>query len=229
MIGFGTGYLLTGELPSSMVASAAAVLPDAIEKIGDLIRLTKHRGTTHNPVYWGIALPIAMIIAYVAGGAGLLDYVIVSFMGLMTHLVCDALTTTGIPISWNGETRLALKIFPTGNIVEYAIALVFLVLSIRGYLIFLLTVGGRPLHHPIDLLNPLLYFRKEDYIRTWNILYDLIFKGFMTRFFASSFLLGALWFGFYRQNFVVAGLLFFLTIVISYLGSVVDRAFWYLK
>jgi hypothetical protein len=136
---------------------------------------------------------------------------------------------TGIPISWNGETRLALKLFRTGSILEYVIATAFLFLSIRGYLVFLFGIGGRNLDHPIDLLNPLLYIQNGDYVRAWNTLYDLIFKGFMARFFAAAFLLGALWFGFYRQNFLVAGLLFFLTVVISYLGSVVDRAFWYLK
>ena len=51
----------------------------------------------------------------------------------------------------------------------------------------------------------------------------------MARFFASVFLLGALWFGFYRQNLAMAVLLFGLTTVICYLGSVVGAAFWYLK
>lgn len=229
MIGFGAGYFLTGELSAAVVASVAAVLPDAIEKMGGLNGPAKHHGRSHNPLYWAVFLPIGMVIIYFAGGVELFDYTIVFFLGLMTHLVCDALTVTGIPISWDGETRLALKLFPKGSILEYAIAIAFLVLSIRGYLVFFLGTGGRNLHHPIDLLNPLLYIQNGDYICAWNTLYELIFKGFMARFFAAAFLLGALWFGFYRQNFLVAGLLFFLTVVISYLGSVVDRAFWYLK
>lgn len=229
MIGFGTGYLLTGELSSAIVASAAAVLPDAVEKIGELIRLAKHRETTHNLFYWGIALISFMIIAYFTGGETFLDYTIIFFMGLMTHLVCDALTVTGIPISRNGEMRITLKLFHTGHIIEYLIAVGFLVFCFREYLIFLSGVGEAHINNPVELINPLAYIQKGQYVHLWNKLYELLFRGFMARFFATAFLLGALWFGFYRQNFVVAIVLFSLTIAICYLGSMVGAVFWYLR
>ena len=78
-------------------------------------------------------------------------------------------------------------------------------------------------------MNPLAYVEKGAYVHLWNNLYELFFRGFMARFFAAAFLLGALWFGFYRQNFVMAVVLFSLTVVICYLGSVVEAAFWFLK
>lgn len=226
MIGFGMGYLLTGELFSSIVASVAAVLPDTIEKTGDLMRIPKHREATHNPLYWGIALIICMIIAYFTGGETLLHYTIVFFIGLMTHLACDALTLTGVPISRNGEMRIALKLFCTGHIIEYLIAIVFLVFCFREYLMF---AWGRHFDNPVEFINPLAHIQKGEYVHAWNNLYELFFRGFMARFFATAFLLGALWFGFYRQNFVMAIILFSLTVAICYLGSIVEAAFWYLK
>lgn len=229
MIGFGTGYLLTGRLSLAIVASVAAVLPDAIRRIGGLIRVAKHREATHNPFYWGIALMGFMIIAYFTGRETLSNYTIAFFMGLMTHLVCDALTVSGIPISRNGETRIALKLFPTGHIIEYLIAMVFLVFCFREYLMFLLDAGEAHINNPVELINPLAYIQKREYVLFWNNLYELFFRGFMARFFATAFLLGALWFGFYRQNFVMAIVLFSLTIIICYLGSIVGAAFWYLR
>jgi hypothetical protein len=229
MIGFGTGYLLTGELSSAIVASVGAVIPDVIESIGALIGRVKHCEVTHNPVYWGIALLSFMVISYFAAGETLSDYAIIFLMGLITHLVCDALTVTGIPISRNGEMRIALKLFPTGHIIEYLVALLFLVFCFRKYLMFLLDAGEAHINNPVELINPLAYIQKGEYIHLWNNLYELFFRGFMARFFATAFLLGALWFGFYRQSFVVAIVLFSLTIVICYLGSVVGAAFWYLR
>lgn len=94
---------------------------------------------------------------------------------------------------------------------------------------FLLGAGEAHINNPVELINPLTYIQKGEYVRLWNNLYDLFFRGFMARFFATAFLLGALWFGFYRQNFVVAIVLFGLTIVVCYLGSIVGAAFWYLR
>jgi membrane-bound metal-dependent hydrolase YbcI (DUF457 family) len=229
MIGFGTGYLLTGELSSAAVASVAAVIPDAIERIGALIGRVKHRKVTHNLFPWLMILMSFLIIAYFAAGETLSNYAIIFLMGLVTHLICDALTVTGIPISRNGEMRITLKLFPAGHIIEYLVAVVFLVFCFREYLIFLLDAGKAHINNPVELINPLAYIQKGEYIHLWNTLYELFFRGFMARFFATAFLLGALWFGFYRQNFVVAIVLFSLTIVICYLGSVVGAAFWYLK
>ena len=228
IIGFGTGYLLTGELSSAIVSSLAAVAPDAIDEIGGLIGLSKHREAFHNPVYWGIGLKICLTVAYFSGRETLSYYVLVFFMGVATHLLCDALTVTGIPISRSGERRFALKLFRTGQIVEYLIAIGLLTLCCTKYLVFVLEPGRGHLN-PVDLINPLFHVQEREYIHLWNSLYSLFFRGFMARFFASIFLLGALWFGFYRQNLAMAALLFSLTIAICYLGSIVGTAFWYLK
>jgi hypothetical protein len=103
MIGFGAGCLLTGELSAAVVASVAAVLPDAIEKMGGLNGPAKHHGPAHNPLDWAVFLPIGMVITYFGGGVDLFDYAIVFFLGLMTHLVCDALMVT---ITWGKPPAL---------------------------------------------------------------------------------------------------------------------------
>ena len=226
MIGFGTGFLLTGELSSAITTSVAAVLPDAMEKIGHLITLTRDRGATHNPLYWGIAIPIVTVLAYISGGVDLLDYAIVSSVGLMTHLVGDVLTQTGVPISRNGQVRIALKLFRAGHPFEYLIVTAFLAFCFREYIMLAL---GEHFNSPTEFMNPLTYIEKGAYVQLWNNLYELFFRGFMARFFAVAFLLGALWFGFYRQNFIMAVVLFSLTVVICYLGSMVEAAFWFLK
>ena len=169
-----------------------------------------------------------MTIAYFSGRETLSGYILVFFMGLATHLLCDALTVTGIPISRSGERRFALRLFHTGHMIEYLIAIGLLTLCCTKYLVFVLE-PGRGYLNPVDLINPLFHVQEREYVHLWNSLYSLFFRGFMARFFASIFLLGALWFGFYRQNLAMAVLLFSLTIVICYLGSIVGTAFWYLK
>ncbi len=98
MIGFGAGYLLTGKISSAIVAGVASILPDVFEKISDLIGLTKDGEAAHNPLYCGIAVPIVTVMAYLSGRVDLVGCSIVFSLGLVTHLVGDALTVTGIPI-----------------------------------------------------------------------------------------------------------------------------------
>lgn len=99
------------------VAIAGSTAPDWLEF---LIRLgggqIQHRGKTHIVLIW--------VIGFVAGFFPILDwhYVVTAFCyGGLTHVICDAMTASGVPVTWWSQSRHHLfgGRFTTGQPGEY--------------------------------------------------------------------------------------------------------------
>lgn len=121
----------------SLAASAFSTLPDSIE--GRRLIL-KHRGISHNLFAWlllfgaaGIVWLMAMkSLSEILPTGGLFSPLNLAFFaglslfaGVLTHLLADALTMTGVPLS-PVKKRFALKLFRTGAPIEYVISLFIL-------------------------------------------------------------------------------------------------------
>ncbi|MBE0506969.1 MAG: metal-dependent hydrolase [Marinospirillum sp.] len=100
------------------VAMLGATAPDWMEWIAKGIgRPVKHRGPTHYLAVWLVALlaawilePTGVLAAFAWGG--------------LTHIICDAMTVSGVPFSPYSDRRFHLfgGRFRTGDPAEYAIS-----------------------------------------------------------------------------------------------------------
>ena len=79
----------------------------------------------------------------------------------------------------------------------------------------------------LNLLNPFQYISHGEYINWWSGMVRTLLSGFWSRFFASTFLLLAFWLVVYRRRFALGILLFFMSVTIAYLGSLVSTMFWW--
>lgn len=153
MIGFAAPFALTGNLPFAIVSCVAAVIPDAIEGKPDA-KILKHRGYSHHPLLWLLVCGGMGLIAHslrwhltsigldhqLAISPGMSVQIVAAFsVGIFSHLITDALTMTGIPISFDCRSRFALKLFKTGAFVESVVCWLFLLLALL-------------IHHDIILL-----------------------------------------------------------------------------
>jgi membrane-bound metal-dependent hydrolase YbcI (DUF457 family) len=126
---FAIYYTLSGDLIQSLLASTSSILPDAIEMGPGKAIFRKHRGVSHNPLFWFFALAILFFlfrerlpvtsvvpVAFIPGPEALFLAVAT---GVTLHLIADALSSSGIPL-W-GNKRIALKLYKTFTLSEFAI------------------------------------------------------------------------------------------------------------
>jgi len=79
----------------------------------------------------------------------------------------------------------------------------------------------------MDIFNPLSTISSGDYISTWSWLLENILSGYMARFIAVVCYCAAFWFAINRQNLVLAGILFGVTLLFAYFGSIAKACFWW--
>jgi len=99
-----------------IIVAASSVLPDAIE-----LRIFKHRGWSHG--WWLYAFLTATLL--IAAPSAFSPYILYVSLGAAIHLACDSLTMTGIPVEPFSDKRFAIRLFKTGDLVEYLITALF--------------------------------------------------------------------------------------------------------
>ncbi len=109
-----------------IISAAAAITSSLPDKIEIFIPFSRHRGISHDPVFWFpmivtlLALPIVFANAPLA--SGIFKHLAVgSAMGVAMHLITDSLSVSGIPVF--RKYRLAGKLYKTTNISEYIVSL----------------------------------------------------------------------------------------------------------
>lgn len=83
------------------VAVLGSTAPDWIEWMPRLIgkRTIKHRTTTHYVIYWVAALLFFTLVWDLAGIGAAFAW------GGLSHVLCDALTASGVPLGWWSDRR----------------------------------------------------------------------------------------------------------------------------
>jgi membrane-bound metal-dependent hydrolase YbcI (DUF457 family) len=114
-VGVGASFVLGLPLSGIFITTLSSVLPDAVE-FGTL----KHRGLSHAWWIYGL-LYIVSIIAF----PGHSIYFSCAALGILLHLLCDAVTMTGVPAIPFSKKRIAFKLFKTGSFTEYVIVIIF--------------------------------------------------------------------------------------------------------
>ena len=116
-IGYALSYAVTGNLILSLVSIPMSIFPDIIEGSPQW-RLVKHRGWSHNVILWILLCAFLGILAWNIPRAR--TVLIVMIIGSFSHIICDAITITGVPI-WENR-YVALGLFRMGSPVEYLLA-----------------------------------------------------------------------------------------------------------
>lgn len=135
-------YYTVSENPiPSLVASASSTLPDLIE-MGPGRLVFRHRGISHNPIFWLIVLLIAFYsIRDFFSKISIISLPLILeprplllaiASGVALHLVEDSLSYHGIPVI--GNKRISLKIYKTFTFSEFYLVLLTLLIC-SGYLI----------------------------------------------------------------------------------------------
>ncbi len=129
---FAIYYTISGAPIQSLLASTSSILPDAIEMGPGRVIFRKHRGTSHNPLFWFLTLPLlfyllkkmlpeiilAVPVAHIPEPEDIfrehfrkvLPFRAIT-MGITLHLAADSLSDSGIPLI--GKKRIALKLYGT--------------------------------------------------------------------------------------------------------------------
>lgn len=126
-------------LPPSEIAycMAAAGLPDSLETIGK-VRIIPHRTLTHELLLWLAPLLVCLYFPYIIPQYALHSFgnathgyltlrTWVLFLPGVLHLAGDALTPRGIRVAGKD---VALKLFSTGQPMEYLVAALFVLLAV---------------------------------------------------------------------------------------------------
>ena len=126
---FAIYYTISGDPIQSLLASTSSILPDAIEMGPGKAIFRKHRGGSHNPLFWLITLPTLFClfrkrlpdttivpVAFIPGPEALF---LAITTGVTLHLIADTLSGSGIPLL--GNKRIALKLYKTFTLSEFAV------------------------------------------------------------------------------------------------------------
>jgi membrane-bound metal-dependent hydrolase YbcI (DUF457 family) len=126
---FAIYYTISGDPIQSLIASASSTLPDAIEMGPGRAIFPKHRGGSHNPLFWFFALAILFClfrkglprttvvpVAFIPGPEALF---LAIATGVTLHLIADSFSGSGIPLL--GNKRIALKFYKTFTLSEFAV------------------------------------------------------------------------------------------------------------
>lgn len=123
-VGAGAAILGGIPFPGIIVVTVSTVIPDLIEA-----GIMKHRGWSHGWWVWTALAALALILY-----PDYRFYILCAFAGIILHLVCDALTITGVPAVPFSDAKLALRFFRTGSAAEYVAVATFV--AIVFYLSF---------------------------------------------------------------------------------------------
>ena len=105
---FTIAFALTGSLPATAIATASAVLPDALELNGIL----GHRTVTHYP--WFYLAPTAILWGIQRRYPGYLLYILFFVLvGCICHLLEDLLSMKGVPLKMPYGCPTGLKFYAT--------------------------------------------------------------------------------------------------------------------
>ena len=120
-------YVVSDNIFFGLIAGAGAIIPDAVEY--DIRALKKHRGMSHNPIFWLIVCAAIYAGLKLSGvGDGLpypklaielfkpfdpLSIIILGLSaGVFCHLLTDAMSTSGIPL-WKRKKITLFKLYKT--------------------------------------------------------------------------------------------------------------------
>lgn len=109
-IGAGVSLLFGLPLSGVFITTVSSVLPDAVE-FG-----LKHRGLSH--AWWIYAFLYVVSIVIFPQYSIYFSFIA---LGVLLHLLCDALTPMGIPLSPFSGERITFKLFQTGSVAEYVV------------------------------------------------------------------------------------------------------------
>jgi hypothetical protein len=126
---FAIYYIILEASIQSLLAPASSIIPDAIEMRPGRTVFCKHRGTSHNPLLWCLALPVLLYPlkkmfmeipitvpeAHIQESKNILRVITI---GIMLHLAAHSLSDSAIPLI--GIKRIALKIYRTFTLSEFA-------------------------------------------------------------------------------------------------------------
>jgi len=119
---FAIYYTISGAPIQSLLASTSSILPDDIGMGPGRVIFRKHRGTSHNPLFWILTLPVLFYLlkkmlpeivlalpgAYIPEPEAIFIAITV---GITLHLAADSLSDSGIPLI--GKKRIALRLYRT--------------------------------------------------------------------------------------------------------------------
>lgn len=128
-------YAASGSILLSLIAAAASIFPDLVELGAGRLVFKKHRGLSHNPLFWGtlfILLWAIMRVVIPPVSSIVENTILVVFYGLCAgvalHLFTDSLSVGGIPL-FGRKHRIAFHAYKTFHISEYLVAGAIVVLS----------------------------------------------------------------------------------------------------
>lgn len=129
-------YTVSGDIIQSFIASASSTLPDLVEIGPGKLIFKKHRGVSHNPLFWLGVLPLLYYLLkkttpevnliplpYLPNQESLFFAIAA---GVVLHLGADSLSSYGIPLF--GNKRIAVKAYKTFTFSEFSMVL-FILLS----------------------------------------------------------------------------------------------------
>ncbi|MFA5183174.1 MAG: metal-dependent hydrolase [Syntrophales bacterium] len=136
---FAGTYAISDNLPLSFAVSAFSCLPDAIEFGPGKYIFRKHRGISHNPLFWLGILVISCLCSYLPLIQQTEDFlgkwngfstmcVLIPATGAFFHLAEDAMSKSGIPI-WKGK-MIAVPLYKTGTVGEFMVVLAIFILCL---------------------------------------------------------------------------------------------------
>ena len=154
------GINFVAGLPTATVI-AGATAPDWTE---DWFGIHDHRGITH----WLIPWAIAFIMTFIFPHTSYIKYIQGFIFGVFTHLFCDSLTITGIPIGFSlGQIKLLKGKFKTGKAGEYIFAgCVFFLLYFFAYSTDIKIMGSNRMK---ELLNQSIIDKREYKEQRWKL------------------------------------------------------------
>jgi hypothetical protein len=206
MVGYGLAYAVTGNFLLSMISIPMSVLPDAIEGVPKL-KIFKHRGWSHNILLW---CAISVLLLFWGYYDEHLVLAIAAIMGPISHLLCDAFSTSGIPL-WKNKT-LKGELYSVGSTGEYLIAIGTLAAAFFYRSLFLEGPTAQ-IEYAMEETQNIFYLLTQPHFATWFISilpYNLI---------AIAALIVAVWMIVFREIFAYGIGIIFLSIVLFFVGQ----------
>ncbi|WP_457754941.1 metal-dependent hydrolase, partial [Thermovibrio ammonificans] len=126
----GIAWGLTAPFCPSLAVLAGATAPDWLEFILEASgRRVEHRWETHFLAVWGLAV---LFFGFLLSAVHFLVFHLFWFaVGGFLHVVCDALTVSGVPLWWGSRHRYTILggKLRTGEPTEFVLALAVLAIS----------------------------------------------------------------------------------------------------
>ncbi|MEN6317933.1 MAG: metal-dependent hydrolase [Syntrophaceae bacterium] len=205
VVGYALAYTVTGNLLLSLISLPMSILPDAIEGVPKL-KFLRHRGWSHNVLIWGAL----SLLAYLAFSSHR-PLVTAAIIGVISHLLCDFLTISGIPV-WKNKTA-KLNLFQTGSAAEYVVAYGALAAAFYYRNLYLGEFQRYTLEYAIEEVKKIFSMLTQPHFARWLISvlpYNMI---------ACTFLVVAVWMIVFRELFTFGVGIIVLSIVLFFVGQ----------